>query len=110
MRCTGPGGGPGAAADPAVRGAGGRAVRRVAGGAGDLPEVRAGCPQLCGGPAVADVGLCMNEVSHLDLADVKWDLRRFGKLHPRLGEGARGFGPRERMVPLINGARATLCW
>ena len=42
MRCTGPGGGPGAAADPAVRGAGGRAVRRVAGGAGDLPEVRAG--------------------------------------------------------------------
>ena len=52
----------------------------------------------------------MNEVSHLDLADVKWDLRRFGKLHPRLGEGARGFGPRERMVPLINGARATLCW
>jgi len=29
----------------------GRAVRRVAGRAGGLPEVRAGCPQLCGGPA-----------------------------------------------------------
>ena len=45
------GGGPGGAADPAVGGAGGRAVRGVAGGAGDLPEVRAGRPQLCGGPA-----------------------------------------------------------
>jgi integrase/recombinase XerD len=38
------GGGPGGAADPAVGRAGGRAVRRVAGGAGDLPEVRPGGP------------------------------------------------------------------
>jgi integrase/recombinase XerD len=36
---------------PAVSGAGGGVVRRVAGGAGDLPEVRPGGPQLCGGPA-----------------------------------------------------------
>ncbi len=50
---------------------------------------------------MADVGLRVNEVSHLDLADVKWDLGRFGKLHVRLGKGARGSGPRERMVPLI---------
>ena len=28
-----------------------RVVRRVAGGAGDVPEVRPGGPQLCGGPA-----------------------------------------------------------
>jgi integrase/recombinase XerD len=27
-----------------------------------------------------------------------------------LGKGARGSGPRERMVPLINGAGATLRW
>ena len=59
---------------------------------------------------MADVGLRVNEVSHLDLADVKWDLGRFGKLHVRIGKGARGSGPRERMVPLINGAGATLRW
>ena len=56
---------------------------------------------------MAEVGLRVNEVSHLDLADVKWDLGRFGKLHVRIGKGARGSGPRERMVPLINGAGAT---
>src|ERR1019366_7593805 len=59
---------------------------------------------------MADVGLRVNEASHLDLADVKWDLGRFGKLHVRIGKGARGSGPRERMVPLINGAGATLRW
>ena len=35
---------------------------------------------------------------------------RFGKLHVRLGKGARGSGPRERMVPLINDAGVTLRW
>ena len=59
---------------------------------------------------MAETGLRVNEVSHLDLADVKWDLGRFGKLHVRIGKGARGSGPRERMVPLINGAGATLRW
>jgi len=59
---------------------------------------------------MAEAGLRVNEVSHLDLADVKWDLGRFGKLHVRKGKGARGSGPRERMVPLINGAGATLKW
>jgi site-specific recombinase XerD len=46
----------------------------------------------------------------LDLADIKWDLGRFGKLHVRHGKGARGSGPRERMVPLINNAGQTLKW
>ena len=47
----------------------------------------------------------------LDLDDVQWDLGRFGKLHVRHGKGARGVqGPRERMVPLINGAGRTLRW
>jgi site-specific recombinase XerD/DNA-binding Xre family transcriptional regulator len=59
---------------------------------------------------MADVGLRVNEACKLDLADVKWDLGLFGKLHVRHGKGARGSGPRERMVPLINNAGATLRW
>ena len=59
---------------------------------------------------MSQVGLRVNEACHLDLADVKWELGRFGKLHVRVGKGARGSGPRERMVPLINGADATLRW
>ena len=30
---------------------------------------------------MAETGLRVNEASHLDLADVKWELGRFGKLH-----------------------------
>lgn len=59
---------------------------------------------------MADVGLRINEVRHLDLADVRWELGRFGKLHVRVGKGARGSGPRERMVPLLNDAGRTLRW
>lgn len=53
---------------------------------------------------------CPIEACKLDLADVKWDLGLFGKLHVRHGKGARGSGHRERMVPLINNAGATLRW
>jgi integrase/recombinase XerD len=59
---------------------------------------------------MAEVGLRVNEARCLDLADVKWELGRFGKLHVRHGKGARGSGPRERMVPLINDAGRTLRW
>lgn len=59
---------------------------------------------------MAEVGLRINEVRHLDLADVHWELGVFGKLHVRIGKGARGSGPRERMVPLVNGAGRTLRW
>jgi site-specific recombinase XerD len=59
---------------------------------------------------MSDVGLRVNEACRLDLPDIKWDLGRFGKLHVRHGKGARGSGPRERMVPLINNAGATLRW
>ncbi|WP_241777981.1 hypothetical protein [Streptomyces sp. CT34] len=38
------------------------------------------------------------------------ELGRFGKLHVRHGKGARDSGPRERMVPLTNGADRTLRW
>src|SRR5271156_3842051 len=59
---------------------------------------------------MAEVGLRVNEARMLDLDDVRWELGRFGKLHVRHGKGARGSGPRERMVPLINGAGRTLRW
>jgi site-specific recombinase XerD len=59
---------------------------------------------------MAEVGLRVSEACKLDLADIKRDLGRFGKLHVRHGKGARGSGPRERMVPLINNAGATLRW
>jgi integrase len=51
---------------------------------------------------LSEVGLRVNEACKLDLPDIKWELGRFGKLHVRHGKGARGSGPRERMVPLIN--------
>lgn len=59
---------------------------------------------------MSQVGLRVSEACRLDLADIKWDLGRFGKLHVRHGKGTRGSGPRERMVPLINGADRTLRW
>jgi integrase/recombinase XerD len=59
---------------------------------------------------IADVGLRVNETRCLDLADIKWGLGRFGKAHVRCGKGSCGSGPRERMVPLINGAGRTLRW
>jgi integrase len=59
---------------------------------------------------MADVGLRVNEVRHLDLDDVRWEPGRFGKLHVRIGKGARGSGPRARMVPLVNDAGRTLRW
>ena len=59
---------------------------------------------------LSEVGLRVNEACKLDLPDVKWELGRFGKLHVRHGKGARGSGPRERMVPLINNAGQTLRW
>jgi site-specific recombinase XerD len=59
---------------------------------------------------MAEVGLRVNEARHLDLADVRWELGRFGKLHVRYGKGANGSGPRQRMVPLVNDAGKTLRW
>ncbi|WP_229699056.1 tyrosine-type recombinase/integrase, partial [Wenjunlia tyrosinilytica] len=59
---------------------------------------------------MSEVGLRVNEARRLDLDDIKWNLGRFGKLHVRYGKGKRGSGPRERMVPLINGAGRTLRW
>ena len=59
---------------------------------------------------MAQVGLRINELVRLDLADVHWDVGAFGVLHVRHGKGSRGRGPKPRVVPLINEARATLQW
>jgi len=59
---------------------------------------------------MSEVGLRVNEACSLDLADVKWELGRFGKLHVRYGKGSGGSGPKARMVPLINHADRTLRW
>ena len=84
-----------------------------AGWRGELAECRKFAPaarNYAAARLMAEVGLRVNEACQLDLDDVKWDLGRFGKIHVRMGKGARGSGPRERMVPLINNARATLEW
>ena len=53
---------------------------------------------------MARIGVRINECRRLDLDDIKWHLGRFGKLHVRFGKGSRGRGPKQRLVPLINGA------
>ncbi len=42
--------------------------------------------------------------------DIKWDVGPLGKLHVRFGKGHRDRGPKQRMVPLINGAQPLLTW
>jgi integrase/recombinase XerD len=59
---------------------------------------------------LADVGVRINEARMLDLSDVRWELGKFGKLNVRHGKGARRKGPKQRLVPLINGADRTLAW
>jgi integrase len=59
---------------------------------------------------MADTGLRANETCRLDLADVRWELGHFGKLHVRFGKGSYGSGPRERMVPLLGSAAPLLRW
>ena len=91
----------------------GQVGRLFAGWRGELATCRKFAPAARNYTAcklMADVGLRVNEACRLDLADVKWDLGLFGKFHVRHGKGARGSGPRERMVPLINNAGATLRW
>ncbi|MBE1580504.1 tyrosine-type recombinase/integrase [Amycolatopsis roodepoortensis] len=59
---------------------------------------------------LADVGLRINESRMLDLADVRWELGRFGKLNVRHGKGSGRRGPKQRLVPLLNGADTLLVW
>jgi integrase/recombinase XerC len=56
------------------------------------------------------VGLRINETVMLDVRDWRPDLGGLGKLHVRFGKGARGRGPKARLVPAINGADALVDW
>jgi len=88
-------------------------TRLFAGWREDLASCRKFAPSArnyAAAKLMAEVGPRVNEVRHLDLDDVKWELGRFGKVHVRQGKGAFGSGPRARMVPLINGADRTLRW
>jgi site-specific recombinase XerD len=59
---------------------------------------------------IGQVGLRINEARTVDLDDIKWDVGPLGKLHVRFGKGHGGRGPKQRMVPLINGAQPLLAW
>jgi site-specific recombinase XerD len=57
-----------------------------------------------------EVGLRAAELCGLRLDDCHFDHGPLGKIHVRLGKGARGSGPRERLVPMLGDARAILVW
>jgi integrase/recombinase XerC len=56
------------------------------------------------------LGLRINETVMLDIRDWRPDLGEFGKLHVRHGKGARGRGPKQRLVPAINVADQLIDW
>jgi site-specific recombinase XerD len=58
----------------------------------------------------AEVGLRLRELCALALDDVHFEHGPLGKLHVRAGKGARGSGPRQRLVPMLGDARALLVW
>ena len=58
----------------------------------------------------AEVGLRLRELCCLRLEDVHFEHGPLGKLHVRMGKGARGSGPRQRLVPLLGDARTLLVW
>lgn len=57
-----------------------------------------------------EVGLRAAELCGLGLDDLHFEHGPLGKIHVRLGKGARGSGPRERLVPMLGDARALLVW
>lgn len=56
------------------------------------------------------LGLRITESTKLDIRDWRPDLGEFGKLHVRFGKGSRGRGPKQRLVPAINGADRLIDW
>ncbi len=56
------------------------------------------------------LGLRINETVMLDIRDWRPDLGGCGKLHVRFGKGSGGRGPKQRLIPAINGADALLDW
>jgi integrase/recombinase XerD len=58
----------------------------------------------------AEVGLRVRELCALSLDDLHFEHGPLGKIHVRLGKGARGSGPRERLVPMLGDTRTLLTW
>jgi site-specific recombinase XerD len=56
------------------------------------------------------LGLRITESTKLDIRDWRPALGEFGKLHVRYGKGSRGRGPKQRLVPAINGADRLIDW
>ncbi|MDT2006383.1 tyrosine-type recombinase/integrase [Rhodococcus opacus] len=57
-----------------------------------------------------EVGLRAAECCALALDDLHFEHGPVGKIHIRYGKGARGSGPRERLVPMLGAARVLLEW
>jgi integrase/recombinase XerD len=55
-------------------------------------------------------GLRAQEAATLEIRDVHFSRGPFGKLHVRLGKGARGSGPRPRWVPMLDQLDELLRW
>ena len=57
-----------------------------------------------------ELGLRSTELCSLTLDDCHFEHGPLGKIHVRMGKGARGSGPRERLVPMLGSSRAMLMW
>lgn len=57
-----------------------------------------------------EVGLRAAELCALSLDDLHFEHGPLGKVHVRMGKGARGSGPRQRLVPMLGDARPLLAW
>lgn len=55
------------------------------------------------------IGPRVSELCLLQVGDIRWETGLFGKILLR-GKGSRSSGKKERLVPLINGARELLEW
>ncbi|MFF3139282.1 tyrosine-type recombinase/integrase [Streptomyces mirabilis] len=55
-------------------------------------------------------GLRINETVRLQVGDWHPQVGSSGVLHVRCGKGAKGSGPRQRLVPAINGVDRLLAW
>ena len=58
---------------------------------------------------VSLIGPRVSELCLMRMGDLRWELGTFGKVLLR-GKGSRGRGKKERLVPLINGAKDLLEW
>ncbi|MFF1594797.1 tyrosine-type recombinase/integrase [Streptomyces sp. NPDC058286] len=56
------------------------------------------------------VGLRINETVRLEVADWHPRMGTWGMVHVRWGKGSRGRGPKQRLVPAIDGVDRLLAW